>query len=64
MVLVFSLEASKEVACCTVEQMKGSIMDAMSDAIEGAEVLLYGVSLKYKESASEAATTSRLGCHL
>ncbi len=33
-------------------------MDAMSDAIEGAEVLLYGVSLKYKESASEAATTS------
>ena len=39
-------------------------MDAMSDAIEGAEVLLYGVSLKYKESASEAATTSRLGCHL
>ena len=34
-------------------------MDAMSDAIEGAEVLLYGVSLKYKESASEAATTSR-----
>ena len=32
-------------------------MDAMSDAIEGAEVLLYGVSLKYKESASEAATT-------
>ena len=48
------------------EMMKGSTMDAMSDAIEGAEVLLYGVSLKYKESASEAAaTTSRpLGCHL
>ena len=49
------------VVCAAV---KGSTMDAMSDAIEGAEVLLYGVSLKYKESASEAATTSRLGCHL
>ena len=40
-------------------------MDAMSDAIEGAEVLLYGVSLKYKESASEAALLEqppRLDC--
>ncbi len=27
-------------------------MDAMSDAIEGAEVMLYGVSLRYKESAN------------
>ena len=56
--------------CCAIAQplcsaaVKGSTMDAMSDAIEGAEVLLYGVSLKYKESASEAATTSRHGCHL
>eukprot|EP01046_Picozoa_sp_COSAG06_P119780 COSAG06_NODE_67082_length_252_cov_23.803922_2_plen_25_part_01 len=25
-------------------------MDAMSDAIEGADVMLYGVSLRYKES--------------
>ena len=32
--------------------MKGSTMDAMSDAIEGADVMLYGVSLQYKESAS------------
>ena len=32
--------------------MKGSTMDAMSDAIEGADVMLYGVSLKYKESAN------------
>jgi hypothetical protein len=30
----------------------GSTMDAMSDAIEGADVMLYGVSLKYKESAN------------
>ena len=32
--------------------MKGSPMDAMSDAIEGADVMLYGVSLAYKESAN------------
>ena len=32
--------------------MKGSTMDAMSDAIEGADVFLYGVSLQYKESAN------------
>ena len=29
-------------------------MDAMSDAIEGADVMLYGVSLAYKESAVSA----------
>eukprot|EP01043_Picozoa_sp_COSAG02_P022733 COSAG02_NODE_1190_length_13989_cov_9.869978_3_plen_41_part_00 len=27
-------------------------MDAMSDAIEGAAVMLYGISLAYKESAN------------
>jgi ribosomal protein S5 len=27
-------------------------MDAMSDAIEGADVMLYGVSLRYKESVN------------
>ena len=32
--------------------MKGSTMDAMSDAIEGASVMLYGVSKAYKESAN------------
>jgi hypothetical protein len=35
-----------------VTNMKGSTMDAMSDAIEGADVMLYGVSLAYKESAN------------
>ena len=30
----------------------GSTMDAMSDAIEGADVMLYGVSLRYKESSN------------
>ena len=27
-------------------------MDAMSDAIEGADVMLYSVSLRYKESSN------------
>ena len=27
-------------------------MDAMSDAVEGADVMLYAVSLRYKESAN------------
>ena len=31
---------------------QGSTVDAMSDAIEGADVMLYGVSLAYKESAN------------
>ena len=33
-------------------RIAGSTMDAMSDAIEGADVMLYGVSLQYKESAN------------
>ena len=32
--------------------MKGSTMDAMSDAIERADVMLYSVCLAYKESAN------------
>eukprot|EP01043_Picozoa_sp_COSAG02_P041955 COSAG02_NODE_3525_length_6615_cov_2.025629_8_plen_462_part_00 len=35
-----------------VTNMKGSTMDAMSGAIEGADVMLYGVSRAYKESAN------------
>lgn len=27
---------------CTVERMKGSVIEAMSEAIEGAEVMLFG----------------------
>ena len=34
-------------------------MDAMSDAIEGADVMLYGVSLAYKESANVSASSCR-----
>ena len=33
----------------------GSTVDAMSDAIEGADVMLYGESLAYKESANVSA---------
>ena len=32
--------------------MKGSTIDAMSDAIDAAAVMLFGVSIKYKESAN------------
>eukprot|EP01052_Picozoa_sp_SAG31_P060731 SAG31_NODE_19878_length_589_cov_1.163265_1_plen_59_part_00 len=32
--------------------MKGSTIDAMSDAIDGAAVMLYAVTLAYKESAN------------
>jgi hypothetical protein len=35
-----------------VEQMKGSVVDAMSEAIESAAVVLFGVSERYKESAN------------
>ena len=38
----------------------GSTMDAMSDAIEGAAVMLYSVSLQYKESANVSEPTTRL----
>ena len=42
-------------------------MDAMSDAIEGAAVMLYAVSLQYKESANVGAVVQdtddcRSGC--
>ena len=47
-----SLIARGYVTWFDLSNMKGSTMDAMSDAIEGAAVMLYGVSLKYKESAN------------
>ena len=39
-------------------------MDAMSDAIEGADVMLYGVSLRYKESANVSHTAVCMPCAL
>ena len=47
-----SLIARGFVTWFDLTNMKGSTMDAMSDAIEGADVMLYGVSLAYKESAN------------
>ena len=47
-----SLIARAYVTWFDLTNMKGSTMDAMSDAIEGADVMLYGVSLAYKESAN------------
>lgn len=32
--------------------MKGSLIEAMSQAIEGADVMIFGVSAAYKESAN------------
>ncbi len=37
-------------------------MDAMSDAIEGADVMLYGVSLRYKESANVSHIDACMPC--
>lgn len=39
-------------------------MDAMSDAIEGADVMLYGVSLAYKESANVRLPSRGVGQQL
>ena len=50
-----SLIARGYVTWFDLTNMKGSTMDAMSDAIEGADVMLYGVSLAYKESANVRA---------
>ena len=47
-----SLIARSYVTWFDLTNMKGSTMDAMSDAIEGADVMMYGVSLRYKESAN------------
>lgn len=35
-----------------MEQMKGDTVDSMAMAVEGAELMLIGVSRKYKESSN------------
>ena len=58
-----SLIARGYVTWFDLTHMKGSTMDAMSDAIEGADVMLYGVSLAYKESANVRTwKAGRLNC--
>jgi hypothetical protein len=50
--IVAELKRRQYLVWLDVECMQGSIMDAMSAAIEGAAVVLYGVSERYKESAN------------
>ena len=57
-----SLIARGYVTWFDLTNMKGSTMDAMSDAIEGADVMLYGVSLRYKESANVSQTAACMAC--
>jgi hypothetical protein len=54
--LLLSLCPSERRGVCVCTRA-GSTMDAMSDAIEGADVMLYGVSLRYKESANVRKAT-------
>ena len=52
------LTSSWQYLCACEHHATGSTMDAMSDAIEGADVMLYGVSLAYKESANVSTIES------
>jgi hypothetical protein len=53
--LLRSFSASQLIGLTPTDDDAGSTVDAMSDAIEGADVMLYGVSLAYKESANVSA---------
>ena len=50
--IVRSLEARGYDVWFDLDRMKGSTMDAMSEGVDGAEVVLFGVSLAYKESGN------------
>ena len=39
--------------CADIENMKGSTIDSMSEAVDNAAVMLFCCTLAYKESASE-----------
>jgi male-specific lethal 1 len=49
---VTALQARGYTIWVDVEQMMGSTVDAMAEAVEGAEVMLIGVSRAYKESSN------------
>ena len=51
--IVDSLQARGYLVWFDLNNMTGSTVDAMSDAVDNAELMLICVSLKYKESASE-----------
>ena len=50
--IVAQLTARSYKVWLDIKNMKGSTIDAMSEAIDNADVMLFGVSLKYKESAN------------
>ena len=50
--IVRSLEARGYDVWFDLDRMKGSTMDAMGEGVDGAEVVLFGVSLAYKESGN------------
>ena len=52
LLLLRSVPTLQPISLTPIGDGAGSTMDAMSDAIEGADVMLYGVSLAYKESAN------------
>ena len=51
--IVESLQARGYLVWFDLNNMTGSTVDAMSDAVDNAELMLICVSLAYKESASE-----------
>jgi hypothetical protein len=55
---VASLRSTAAIGLALTGCDAGSTVDAMSDAIEGADVMLYGVSLAYKESANVSNKSS------
>ena len=50
--IVAGLQARRYQTWFDVENIKGSTIDAMSDAIDNAAVIVFCVTLKYKESAN------------
>ena len=54
--VVASLQKRRYQIWFDIESMKGSVIDAMSDAIDNSEAMLYAVSEKYKESGSVLST--------
>jgi hypothetical protein len=46
------LQRHKYIVWLDVEQMHGNIADRMADAVEGAELIMYGCCPGYRESAN------------
>ena len=47
-----------------LDNMKGSTVDSMSDAIDNAECMLSCISLRYKESASKSSCAAVIVSHI